>query len=58
MVRRAGRAGRREAIITFLLVITGIVLAICLFAAGLLWRGKPRTKQAVMSQNRMSAEHG
>jgi hypothetical protein len=43
---RAKSAARREAIITSLLVIAGIVLAICLFAAGLFWRGKPTTKRA------------
>ena len=32
---------RREALITALLVIVGIVLAICMFAAGVLWRSRP-----------------
>lgn len=45
MARAKGTA-RREAIITSLLVIAGIVLAICLFAAGLFWRGKPTAKRA------------
>src|ERR1700745_3631044 len=40
------RTKRQEAAISALLVIAGIVLAICLFAAGLLWRGKPKTKEA------------
>ena len=43
---RAKSAAQREAIISSLLVIAGIVLAICLFAAGLFWRGKPTTKRA------------
>ena len=34
----------REAVITALLVIAGVLLAICMFAAGLFWRGKPAMK--------------
>jgi len=34
----------REAVITALLVIAGVLLAICMFAAGLFWRGKPVMK--------------
>jgi hypothetical protein len=36
-------------IITALLVIAGVLLAICLFAAGLLWREKPTTKGTSVS---------
>ena len=43
MASSARKTERQEAVITVLLVIAGILLAICIFAAGLLWRGKPRT---------------
>ena len=42
----AKRASRRETAITILLVMAGLVLAICLFAAGLLWRGVSPKKEA------------
>lgn len=35
---------RRDLIINFLLVIAGIVLAIVLFGAGAIWRGRIPTK--------------
>ena len=40
---------KRDVVITVLLVIAGIILAICLFAAGLLWREKPTTKGTPVS---------
>src|SRR5215467_4162673 len=40
MTSTAKTAARREAIIMALLVIVGAVLALLLFAAGVLWRGR------------------
>jgi len=40
MTSTAKTAARREAIIMALLVIVGAVLALVLFAAGALWRGR------------------
>jgi hypothetical protein len=44
------RKARLETVITILLVIAGFVLAFCLFAAGLLRRGKPSRKEAFTPQ--------
>jgi len=35
------RSSRREALIMALLVVVGIVLAFCMFAAGVLWQSRP-----------------
>jgi len=56
MLSPAKRTERQETAITALLVIAGIALAICLFAAGLLWRGKPKTKGAFAVGNGVHAE--
>jgi len=45
---------RREALIIALLVVVGIVLAFCMFAAGVLWRSRP-AKQSLFSPRALSA---
>ena len=49
MTSSAKHGGRQDVVITVLLVLAGIALAICLFAAGLFWRGKPTTKGTARS---------
>jgi hypothetical protein len=44
MMNPAKRTERQEAAITALLMIAGIVLAICLFAAGLFWGASQEPK--------------
>jgi len=47
----AKRTARHETLITIVLVVAGMVLAACLFAAGLLWKGKPSRKEAFKGQS-------
>jgi hypothetical protein len=60
MSSRAKGAVRRANIITALLLIAGALLALALFAAGALWRGKssaPRQKTSILTpdgKNRLS----
>jgi len=52
MASKAKGVARRENIITALLLITGALLALALFAAGALWRGKssaPRQKTSILT---------
>jgi len=44
MASKAKNEKRRYVVVNALLVIAGVLLAICLFGAGLLWRGKTSTK--------------
>jgi len=49
---RAKAGARREKLITALLLIAGALLALALFAAGALWRGKssaPRQKTSILT---------
>ena len=52
MASKAKGVARRENIITALLLIAGALLALALFAAGALWRGKssaPRQKTSILT---------
>ena len=52
MATKAKAMARRENIITALLLIAGALLALVLFAAGALWRGKssaPRQKTSILT---------
>jgi len=51
------RKARHETVITMLLVIAGIVLAFCLFATGLLWRGKLSRKEALRHRSETPIFH-
>jgi len=51
------RSARREMLITALLIIAGVLLAICLFAAGLRWKSEPTTKGAFGQRSEMRAVH-
>jgi hypothetical protein len=49
---RAKGVARRQTIITAVLLIVGALLALALFAAGALWRGKssaPRDKTSILT---------
>ena len=54
MTTSAKRTARHQAVITIVLVVAGMVLAACLFAAGLLWRGKPLRKEALTGKSETS----
>lgn len=49
MASTAKNDKRRDIVVNALLVIAGVLLAICLFGAGLFWRGKPATKAMLVS---------